>query len=291
MKKILLLTSLIFLLIHSGKTQTSNLIKKDFITGTDVTVQLYDYLNKKTLPDSEANKLIFPSNWKFRVVGITDSNTIIVKQWASRKNPNSNDKDTKYSPKYIRKTKTKTYLKQLPDTTVAYTSDKNDNQFFTIPLSEFDTKCDPYFVKGIDFTFGVMTIPIKLRARSKKSGTLFEFEEKFNIGISAGIKFSFNSRKDRSLSFLANTSVSTVGVDSLNTKGFQKESTSSGAFTIATGLVFKQDDFNIGLFLGWDKVPGVLGRNWTHYGKPWIGVGIGFSLFTISLKGTESGKQ
>lgn len=270
-----------------GRSQATNLIKKNFITGTDLTVRLYDYINKDTSANTEMNKLIFPANWKFKVVGITKDNELIIKQWRSKKSPNKKNPNKKKDSAAANITK-KADMKKI-DAEIAYTSSKNNDQFFTVPLSEFDTKCDPYFARGLDFTFGVMTIPIKLRSKSEKEGSLFEFEEKFNIGVSAGIKYNFNSRKDRSVSLLLNTSVSNVQIDSLNTKGFQKESTSSGAFTIATGLVFKQDDFNIGLFLGWDKVPGILGKNWAHYGKPWVGVGIGFSLFSISA--TPSGKN
>jgi hypothetical protein len=281
MKKITVLLSLLLFFLL-GIAQTNNLIKKNFITGADITVYLYDYLKGEKLSNNDGNKLIFPSDWKFRVVGITKDNELIIKQWRSKKSANKEKGAKFYNIE-------KDSLKKI-DNTHAYTSSKNDNQFFTIPLSEFDAKCDPYFQKGMDFTFGVMTIPIKLRSKSKKTGSLFELEEKFNIGISAGIKLNFNSRKDRSISLLINTSVSNARLDSLNTNGFQKETISTGAFTIATGMVFKQDDFNVGVFLGWDKVPGILGKNWVHYGKPWVGVGIGFSLFSINVTPNKADK-
>jgi hypothetical protein len=274
------LLTLFIIIIFSGSAfaQNTNLVKKNFVTGADMTVSLYDYVADSALAKTSQNRLIFPANWKFKVVGITKDNEIIIKQWASSKGSNNG---------YTGGRKAKDSLTKLSSQS-AYTSDKNDRQYFVVSLADFDSKCEPYFSRGYDFTFGVMTIPIKLRARSQKSGSLFEYDEKFNIGISAGIKKSFNSRKDRSVSLLLNTSISNVKIDSLNTKGFQKEATSTGAFTIATGLVFKQADFNIGFFLGWDKVPGVLGRNWVHYGKPWVGVGIGFSLFSVSITGEST---
>jgi len=278
MKKILLFVAISLVFTTASTAQNTNIVKKNFVTGADLTVRLYDYISDSVLADKPSNKLIFPANWKFRVVGITKDNMIIIKQWSSSKSSDGGYKGGSGK---------KESLTILPDSN-AYTGNKNDKQFFAVPLSEFDSKCEPYFPKGWDFTFGVMTIPIKLRARSQKAGSFFEYDEKFNIGISAGLRWNFNSRKDRSINFLLNTSVSNVKLDSLNTKGFQLETTSSGAFTIATGIVFKQDDFNIGFFMGWDKVPGVLGRNWVHYGKPWVGVGIGFSLFSVSLGGDKA---
>ena len=214
---------------------------------------------------------------------------LIIKQWSGKKRAGGgitgglNNKD--YLLTLDRKDSTGKSTGKKP----AFSGNWNDKHYFSVPLADFESKCDPYYPRGWDLTFGVMTIPIKLRGASRKTGSLFEYDEKFNIGLSAGVQRSFNSRKERSISFLINTSISTVRLDSLNTKGYQLESGTSGAFTVATGFVFRQSDFNIGIFLGWDKVPGVLGTNWVHNNKPWLGVGIGFSIFSVSLSGEKTG--
>jgi hypothetical protein len=55
--------------------------------------------------------------------------------------------------------------------------------------------------------------------------------------------------------------------------------------------VFEQDNFNIGLLLGWDRIPGVLGSHWAYNNRPWIGVGIGFSIFTVDAGSSDTGKN
>ncbi|MCU7549853.1 hypothetical protein OCK74_12045 [Chitinophagaceae bacterium LB-8] len=268
------------------KAQDNNLIKRNFITSADMVVTFYDYVKEK----EDGRKVIFPTGWKFRVVDIKD-NKLILKQWTTKNSPftNQNLSGTKLDSVNNIYQRIESFNQQINRPN--YASPKDDEKFYSIDLDDFNAKVDPYYAKGWDFTFGVMTIPIKLRKGNEDKGRFFNYEEKFNIGICTGLKYSFNSRKNRSLNFLINTSISNVQVDSLSTKGFVEKGSSTGAFTFASGVVFQQDSFNIGLLLGWDKVPGVMGRHWGYDSKPWVGVGIGFSIFSVDMGSSDTGKN
>jgi hypothetical protein len=260
--------------------QKGNLIKRNFITSADMTLNYFDFLNKKPLQE----KVIFPPGWKFMVVDIIDDQ-IIVKQWFTKSASSAKAQGDIHNSQKL------TTNDLVSPSNAAFASSKNDYQFFSLGLKEFEAKADPYYPRGVDFTFGVMTIPIKLRAGVEEAKSYFDYEEKFNIGLSGGLKFDFNSRKKRSINFLINVSISNVKLDSLSTNGFQKTPSNNGAFTMAVGTVFQQENLNLGFFLGWDKVPGILGRNWAYDSRPWIGVGIGFSLFSVDLGSSETGKN
>ena len=57
------------------------------------------------------------------------------------------------------------------------------------------------------------------------------------------------------------------------------------------GMLYQYETFQVGVFTGVDVIPGELGRNWKHQGRPWIGFALGVSLFTKTNPGSDSGKN
>ena len=64
------------------------------------------------------------------------------------------------------------------------------------------------------------------------------------------------------------------------------------ALSLHGGFLYQFETFQVGLFVGADFVPGTIGRNWMHQGRPWVGLAIGVSLFSKnSVDGTGSGNN
>lgn len=79
-------------------------------------------------------------------------------------------------------------------------------------------------------------------------------------------------------------------MDSANTKGFQKIKTNASAISPTTGLVvhFKKSGLQLITTIGLDFIAGELGRKWVYRNQPWLGIGVGFSIFKFGDKGTVS---
>jgi hypothetical protein len=195
MRKFLLVT-VITLASLILKAQSNSLIKKNFIAGADMVVTFYDYINGK----EDSQKVVFPTGWKFRVVDIKN-NKLILKQWETKNSPFAKTKLSHKNYDSLNLVYERINAFNQQQGRPRYASSRDDDKFYSVDLDDFTAKADPYFAKGLDFTFGVMTIPIKLRSGNEQSGHYFNYDEKFNVGICAGLKYNFNSRKNRSLDF------------------------------------------------------------------------------------------
>ena len=71
-----------------------------------------------------------------------------------------------------------------------------------------------YYGKSNDFTWGVMTLPIKARIGNKKD-RFFDFEENLNLGFTAGLKHQITGSHQQWLNYLAGVSVARVRTDSI----------------------------------------------------------------------------
>ena len=140
---------------------------------------------------------------------------------------------------------------------------------------------------------GATTLPLKIRPGSRARAFLengetrparyFDFSAEANLGLTGGVHIDRGKWGSGFLGIGVNAS--SVRVDSVNTRGYAEASTKVSA--VSTFLTFmyepnSEQRFQVGIAIGMDFIPGELGQNWDYHGKPWIGIGIGFSLFTPS---------
>jgi hypothetical protein len=177
------------------------------------------------------------------------------------------------------------------------------NQFYILK-SDFHTCIAHYAVH--EFTFGVVVLPDKLRFGNKSSdpskNRYVNFTADVNIGINIGWKITPNAyKKDApSITFVFGANYSSIPVDSNSTKKnatqtpYVTQATNVSAVSPAFGFVVdipktgNTGDFQLGVFVGGDILLGSVNRNWIYYQQPWLGFGIGYSIFTKDTAGKNA---
>jgi hypothetical protein len=217
---------------------------------------------------------------KFTVTGFDKQNNIKVTFWRY---------DT---GKYAGGSDPRTQIKQdsvyIFDTQQVYIGGWANYKEFAISPEDFNSSCIAYFGTSHEFTWGVMTLPIKLRFGGS-AGRTFSFEEKLNLGFVAGFRQQLKGTIQHSLNYVGGFGATSVRTDSLSQKsGIAPTGTTSGAFSFNVGVLYAHGNFQIGVFGGKDYIPGALGKDWRYQGKTWLGLAIGISLFSKdSSQGSE----
>ncbi|MBD1366702.1 hypothetical protein IDJ77_23020 [Mucilaginibacter sp. ZT4R22] len=154
------------------------------------------------------------------------------------------------------------------------------DRYFKLPLKVFVNSCDKRLNRH-SFTLGALVLPIKLRFGGETSDANhhrdFTFANDISIGLSIGYKYS--PSKKYSHNFLTGIALTSIGVTPGNTKSTVTSETNLAAITWHLGYLFQIDNFQIGAFTGIDYLGGNVGRNWDYKGKPWFGIGLGYSIF------------
>jgi hypothetical protein len=171
-------------------------------------------------------------------------------------------------------------------TTPAKPAQPEKEIYFLIPFVEFDKVCEKA-TSNHSFTVGIPTIPAKLRFGNGGKGydpRYFRFEGNLSLGLSGGYKYSFGEDDKYAINTLVGFTVASVAVDSLTTKGKVNSNTSAASFSPHFGLVFDVQSFHFGLYTGIDFLHGEPNKYWVYRNQPWLGIGIGYSLFKTEAK-------
>lgn len=161
-------------------------------------------------------------------------------------------------------------------------------RYFRITKEEFNNSCTQYvpkievsqFWKRIDFTFGTLTIPFKIRSLDKPNKLVFTP----NLSIGGAIYSQYKVSEDFSFGFVGGISVSSITLDSASTEGVVKVNHSGNSrpsLTFTGQFLAAYKTINLTVGLGWDyiNIATNIERSWIYQGKPWLGIGIGVSLF------------
>lgn len=148
-----------------------------------------------------------------------------------------------------------------------------------------------------EFTISALVIPIKYRFEVDKGGDLPNIDETFETDFNANLSFNFGLGKTKffykekvgnksntwifSLSPFIGASV--VELNSKNTSGSSKPleeevELNRGLLSLGCGITFTYNKINIGGFYGWDWAVGESTQKWNYQNKPWLGVGLGYSI-------------
>ncbi|MBB6111063.1 hypothetical protein SAMN05421821_11082 [Mucilaginibacter lappiensis] len=152
---------------------------------------------------------------------------------------------------------------------------------FTI-LAEDLNRALLYNTGNFDFTFGALTLPLKIRF-GNGGNTYSAFEENLNLGLTFGLKYTVPGTKEQSINMLGLIGVTSANLDSVafkNPKFYSSKITSTRAISAGVGLMYQYSAFQVGLFGGIDHISGELGRQWRHQDRFWMGFAIGVSLYS-----------
>lgn len=158
--------------------------------------------------------------------------------------------------------------------------------YFFVPFDEFDQVCEKPS-SNHSFTVGIPTIPAKLRFGNGGNGDnprYFRFDGNVSLGLSGGYKYSFGEDGKYAINTMVGFTIASVTVDSLTTKGRVNTNTSAASFSPHFGFVFDFQSFQFGLYTGIDLLYGEPNKYWVYRNQPWLGIGIGYSLFQTEAK-------
>jgi hypothetical protein len=154
-------------------------------------------------------------------------------------------------------------------------------KIFSISAKDLSEKSVIYYTGDVDFTYGALTLPLKIRFGN--GGSIYSaYEENLNFGLTFGLKYTIPSTKPQSINLLGLIGATSVNLDSVaikDPKFYSSKITSTKAVSVGAGLVYQYSSFQVGLFVGIDHISGELGRQWKHQDRPWLGIGIGVALF------------
>lgn len=251
-----LFTLLSFIILTFANAQeSSNITGKYYITNVDFVVDEYNILDARKLDNA---KYIARSGTKFTAFEILENNKLLIKFWHYNNSTQSEPKNS---------------IENLYN----YISEETNGKYFIINLDDFNKKTNEFNGTNYNFTWGFSTLPIKLRL--KNNNAPFQYETGFSLGVNAGYEIQFQSRTKQSLGLLLGIGISTVNITPETVNNYIDKNTTTGAFTPSLGLVYSYESFQVGLFSGLDIIPGDLGQNWDYNNKPWLGVGLGFTIF------------
>lgn len=281
--KLILWGAIINLGVHSlGIAQTPT-IGKWYITTSELSVN--------SVPDTAKTPIQYTvlRGTKFTITNVKGNlYTILFGYYGDKNTPKGGHPRSLNSIKYD--TVTKKYLLTYP-LDKAYIQSWANFKKFTISAEDL-SKAILYTTGNFDFTYGALTLPLKIRF-GNGGNTYSAFEENLNLGLTAGLKYTIPGTKEQSINLLGLIGLTSANLDSVafkNPKFYSSKITSTKAVSLGIGLMYQYSNFQVGLFGGIDHISGELGRQWRHQDRLWMGVAIGVALYSKdSLNKNPSG--
>jgi len=157
-------------------------------------------------------------------------------------------------------------------------AEKTQRAYFLMTTADFLSKTKRRYSTKPIFTIGTAAVPFKLRSNP------FQFSSDVTLGTVAGVKVRMNPYTDENFyNFLLGFGLSNVNLDSISTNGTITQNSivqNTASFTLSAGSVVEFSKVQVGIFIGWDLINNSDKIQWSYHGKPWISIGLGYSLFT-----------
>jgi len=282
MKTKLLITILFFLGIEA-KAQTVDKTMYDNVYYFVTSATLQQCSGDGTVPKDNPISTDIGSGAQFKITKILASGDFVIHISVAKK-PGPHVKDVAaFNSNLVYKATTNTGQKQGDSGkggNSPFSPDPSNYIYLYLPATVFNASCD-LPLKRNAFALGALTLPIKIRPGEKLSnGTYrdFSFESDISIGLSIGYKFAPN--KHDAYNILTGIDLTSVPVTPETTNNAVTAATNLSAITWHLGFLFQIDNFQIGAFTGIDYLAGNTGRQWMYRNDMWLGVGLGYSIFS-----------
>ncbi|SEO11378.1 hypothetical protein SAMN05192574_105353 [Mucilaginibacter gossypiicola] len=174
-------------------------------------------------------------------------------------------------------------------------SHSNDvTKYYFIPKAMFDSRCEERFHTA---TWGLTTDVTIIKIRPGSSKLLqgkypiyTEVTNNINIGMMLVGKFS-GENSPISHYIQAGFSFGLIPVTPQSTQDIRTTDGTVGAITPTIGYTFEVNKAQVSVTGGIDYLTGPENKTWVYRGRPWIGLGIGFSLVSLSSPTPKSSTQ
>lgn len=270
-KSILIITSLFIIIIKLEAQEAIDLFYK---------IKAPIQLKESDYDGNEASlSPTIPVGAKFTIVNTVDGG-FVIRFWAWGDYNSDADIISLVGTSEASDTKTNAY--KVVTFNYDLTSGQPVTRYFKITDSQLRNFAEKLASKW-EPTYGTLILPVKLRFSPS------DFTKDLTVSGTGGAKWNFLPSKELSLSFIAGAGISSVTVDSSNTEGNVLEESDRAALTFMGGAVIQWKALQIGVFCGADWLTRKNEDNWDYHGKPWLGFGIGISLFSSELDRTSEG--
>ncbi|MEM6686582.1 MAG: hypothetical protein AAF617_12445, partial [Bacteroidota bacterium] len=144
------------------------------------------------------------------------------------------------------------------------------SKFFRVKKDIFEETTDKMYSRYAGETFGVVSIPFKIRLGAD------DFETNANIGLNLGLRYRWNRRlEDRwILQPIIGIGISDIPLNEQNSN--VEEAENRTAMSLSLGLMLNiSKDVNLGVFCGVDRLNKAnQSVQWKYQDKGWFGIGI-----------------
>jgi len=151
-----------------------------------------------------------------------------------------------------------------------------NNKIYTISRIDFEGNARKVEPKS-KFSIGLLTLPFKTHPQNN-----FSFDSEYNLNST--INWSFLYYNDVSINWQIGAGIGTVGLDTSNSKGLKNsEAQDVSTITFLSGLMLQYHKIQAGIYIGVDHINNQTHYQWENNGKMWLGFGIGYNLYNLSL--------
>lgn len=240
--------------------------------------------------------------WDFRIENVASNGDYVIylldcTKDCERKTGERNFQANFVDKNYYKLTPTKFLkFKENREINKANKNVKKDLIFYYFPKKKFEEIAIPIpKVRKVRFTYGAMTLPIKLRFKEKiivdklnvKTNLIekeldsigIDFVQDIQLGASFGWRYHPTGNPNWGFNFLGSLGIIAIDVDEVTTNGKYNLATDPMGITTSAGISLQYKTFQIGLSLGWDFLTRELSKNWVYQKKPWLGIGVGIGLY------------
>lgn len=146
-------------------------------------------------------------------------------------------------------------------------------RYFIIDKGDLEPNASP-LVSTWSPIYGAVVMPFKARPQNG-----FDFTKDLSISGMGGLRYSDPLGK-KSISFLLGVGIASVTLDASNTKNTITTAEDRAAITVPIGVVLQLKKLQLGVFTGFDFLSQNSKSNWAYQNKPWLSLGIGFTIFS-----------
>jgi hypothetical protein len=129
---------------------------------------------------------------------------------------------------------------------------------------------------------GLLTLPFKARPQGDLS-----FDTEFNLSSTLNIRL--HSWRGTTFNYQLGAGIGSVGLNTSNAALLtDDEAQDVAVLTILNGLMFQYKRVQVGFYAGVDQINNQKNYDWESNGNLWIGFGVGYNLFDLSLSSEKT---